>query len=85
MNMKLCKYKHIFGKERQGFHALRLFDFAVLDIVGTIIIGFLLAKHFKLNILLVIMLLFILAIFMHRLFGVNTKLNTMLFGPSACS
>lgn len=80
----LCKFKHIFGKERQGFHAIRVFDLAILDVIGTIMIGFLISKYLKVNIIAVITLLFATAMFVHRLFGVNTKLNTLIFGTMVC-
>lgn len=75
-----CKYKHIFGEEKKQFHSLRIFDIAVGDVIGTIIIGILIAYVFKINTLVTCFGLFVLAICLHRLFCVNTKINTIIFG-----
>jgi hypothetical protein len=36
--MWLCKHKHMFGKEKTGFHSVRTFDVAVLDVLGTVLV-----------------------------------------------
>ena len=78
--MYLCKYKHIFGKEREGIHKYRIFDIAIVDVIGTILLGVVIAYYFKLNYYITILLLFIIAIILHRLFCVNTTINKLLFG-----
>lgn len=75
-----CKYKHIFGEERKHFHSLRFLDVAIGDVVGTIIIGVLIAYVFQINTMMTCLSLFVLAIFLHRMFCVNTKINTIIFG-----
>ena len=75
-----CKYKHIFGEERKQFNSLRFLDLAIGDVVGTIIIGVLIAYVFQMNTLITCFCLFVLAIFLHRMFCVNTKINTIIFG-----
>lgn len=80
-----CKYKDIFGKPRQGAHSIRVFDFAIIDIlltfVGAYIIKIIGNKYDKnLDYSYISLLLFIIAIFLHWLFCVNTKLNVLLFG-----
>ena len=76
----LCKYKHIFGKEREGIHAIRFFDVAIIDVILTILGGIVIAKAMKWNVILCIVVLFVIAIIAHRMFCVNTKINTVLFG-----
>lgn len=84
--MNLCQYKDALGEPRKGFHSIRLFDFAVLDIVGTFILAYLLSLFirmvfgYNLNYIISVIFVFCLAIFLHWLFCVNTKLNIMLFG-----
>lgn len=78
--MDLCKYKNIAGKEGQGLHSVRLFNVAILDVIGTVAIGVILAKIFKWNVWLTLGALFIIAIIMHRLFCVNTTINKLIFG-----
>ncbi len=81
----LCKYKDILGVPNQGFHSARLFGFARNDLLGTFGIAFLIAiifyrKTLLKSFLIISIILFILAILLHRLFCVNTTLNKMIFG-----
>lgn len=75
-----CKYKHIFGKEGEGVHSVRVMDFAVVDVVGTIIGAVILAWVIDVNPLLMIVFAFVVGILFHRLFCVNTTLNKLIFG-----
>jgi hypothetical protein len=74
----LCIYRDIFGKPNEGVHSIRLFDFALVDVVFTIIAAYLLHKYTNLSLSLSILLLFVLAILFHWLFCVDTKLNRIL-------
>jgi hypothetical protein len=75
----LCKYKNIFGKPNEGVHSIRFMNLAVVDIISTIIGGFLIGKYFNLNIYLTIFTLFLLGIIAHRLFCVKTQVDKILF------
>ena len=78
MNIEFCKYKNILGEPNKGFHSIRVFDFAVLDIIGTLLIAYLIAKRFKINFYKVAFILFGIGVFMHWLFCVETKFNRFL-------
>ena len=81
--MNLCKYKHVFGEEGTGVHSLRLFNLAVADVMGTIVIALALAWWMQLtltNTVLFICIVFLIAILVHRAFCVNTTINKMIFG-----
>lgn len=73
--MTLCKYKDIFGKPKEGPHSYRLFNIAIVDTVLTIIIGYLISKFFKLKLLYVLGVLFVLSIIIHKIFCVETTLT----------
>jgi len=75
-----CKYSDIFGKPRTGVHGYRLFDIAVVDVILTIILGVIISKVSGLNTLLVITICFLVGIFIHRLFCVKTKIDSLIFG-----
>lgn len=75
-----CKYRDIAGKPRTGFHKTRFFDIAAYDLFGTLIIAVAIAYILKFNFIYTIFSLICLAIIVHRLFCVNTKLNTLIFG-----
>lgn len=78
--LPLCKYSNMFGKPREGAHSLRVFDIAIVDVLGTIFLAWIISKYYKYNFYKTLLFLFILAIILHRLFCVNTKINTMIFG-----
>jgi hypothetical protein len=78
----LCKYRHIFGKEREGIHSIRLFDVAIIDVVLTVLAAFLISLYFKYNVFIVILLLFVLGILLHKIFCVKTKVDNILFGST---
>ena len=77
--MNLCQYKDILGEPNKGFHSIRLFDFAILDILGTFLLAYILYLVTGLNYLVSTIIMFIIAIFLHWLFCVDTKLNMILF------
>ena len=71
-----CSYSTMLGELNQGVHAYRIFNVAILDVVGTLVIAYLISKkHFvKTSILL-----FALGILLHRLFCVRTTVDKLLF------
>jgi uncharacterized membrane protein YcaP (DUF421 family) len=77
----LCKYQYIFGKAGKGIHSYRIFNLAILDILGTIlgayIIHWVLPKY---KFLWILLFLFILGILLHRLFCVRTTIDKWIFG-----
>jgi hypothetical protein len=75
-----CKYRHIFGEERKGFHSYRFLDIAIGDFILTAIVSLCIAYLFNASFLTTLLVALILGILAHRLFCVNTKLNTVIFG-----
>ena len=75
----LCKYKNLFGEPNVGLRKYRVFDIAILDVAVTILIVWLISWNFKLPFLLTLVVVFILGIFVHRLFCVRTGLDKKLF------
>lgn len=82
--LKMCKYSKIFGEPNTGSHAQRIGGFAFIDIVLTLIGAYIISsltysptdiKAF----LLTFCVLIVLAIILHELFCVNTKLNSIIF------
>lgn len=76
----LCQYRDILGKINKGVHSYRIFDIAIIDVIMT----FILAKFInmfipKYNYFIILILLFILAIFLHYIFCVKTTINKLLF------
>ncbi len=77
--INLCQYKNLIGKPGEGIHSYRIFDIAYLDIIVTIIGGIIISYFTKVNVYLVLFLLFLLGIISHRLFCVRTTIDKFLF------
>ncbi len=75
-----CDYKNIFGEVNKGFHKYKIFNLAIVDVMSTIILAYIIKllypKYYFINILII---LFLLGILFHRLFCVNTTIDKILF------
>ena len=76
----LCKYKDSLGKPKEGIHSYRLFNIAIMDLIFTIIGSFILSYIFKKPFFLIFIIIFLLGIFLHKIFCVDTTINRLLFG-----
>jgi hypothetical protein len=76
-----CKYKNIFGKVGQGVHSYRVFNIAVVDVLLTFLVAFIIQRIYfpKTSYLVVLSVMFLLGILFHRLFCVKTTIDKMLF------
>ncbi len=78
----LCRYKNILGKPNEGIHSIRIFNIAVVDVILTMILAYLIVRYTnkqskqKYNYWVVLVILFIVAYLIHRLFCVKTSVNT---------
>lgn len=79
-----CKPSTIFGEPNKGVHAYRIFGLAAVDLIGTIIIAYLIARFVKweqlgknmwIRFFVVFMLLMLLSLILHKLFCVHTTLT----------
>jgi hypothetical protein len=77
--MNLCKYKNAFGIVGKGIHSYRILDIAILDVLVTLFVAFLISYFFKISFLYTSIFLFILGIIVHRLFCVRTTVDKILF------
>jgi len=75
----LCRYKDIFGRPREGAHAYRVFDIAVVDVVATIILAFIISRAFSLTFWKSLVALFLIGILAHRAFCVRTTVDKLVF------
>ena len=67
------------AKPNVGIHKYRLFNLAIVDVIGTLIIAIVIAFALRINLLLIIVLLFLLSILAHRYFRVRTTVDKLLF------
>ena len=77
--MSFCDYKDSLGALNEGIHQYRFLNLAIVDVIGTVIIAFLISYFFKVSLLYTIIILFILGIILHRLFCVKTTIDKLLF------
>jgi len=75
----LCQYKNALGIPGQGIHSYRFMNFAVADVVMTIVFGYLLARTFRWNAVMTIGGFFLLGIVLHRAFCVRTTVDQWIF------
>ena len=78
-NMNLCKYKNILGEPGKGAHSYKIFNISIVDVVLTLIVAYIIAYIFKKSFFWVSVILFLLGIFLHRLFCVRTTVDKLLF------
>lgn len=71
----LCQYKNIFGVPKQGIHSIRIWDIAIVDVFSTVLGAFLISYATGVNFWLTLLTLFILGIFLHKLFCVETTIG----------
>jgi hypothetical protein len=74
-----CQYKDLFGRPREGAHAYRLFDVAIVDVVATIVVAFIIARVFGFVFWKSLVTLFLLGIISHRIFCVETTVDKLIF------
>jgi len=77
--MNLCKYKNILGKPNEGIHSFRFCGLAIVDVILTIIAAFLISYFKNISFFISLLGLFLLGIFLHKLFCVRTSIDKILF------
>lgn len=77
--MNLCKYKDMFGKPNEGAHSYRIFNIAIVDVLATIIVAYIISDMYNYNFYKTLGILFIIGIIAHRLFCVRTTIDKLLF------
>ena len=75
MPFDFCKYKNMFGEPGKGAHSYRVMNIAVVDVLFTIIGAALISYFTKYPFPYVLAILFLLGIFCHWLFCVDTTIN----------
>jgi len=80
--MDFCKYKNVFGEPGKGAHSYRIFNIAIIDVIFTILLVYLICWITKWTFWATLVVTFIIGIFAHRLFCVRTTVDKILF-PNA--
>lgn len=69
----LKKYKDILGKPKEGVHSHRFLGTAIVDYLLSIIVAIILAYFSNIPLVLTTIIVFVLGIILHILFGVPTN------------
>ena len=76
----LCDYKDMFGKVGEGVHSYRLFNIAVVDVVLTVLLAYVIYLFVPgYNFFFILLGCFAAGIALHRLFCVRTTVDKALF------
>jgi len=67
------KYKNIFGEPNTGIHSFRFFDMAIFDYIFSILGAILITFLTKIPLVITTILVLVLGIILHMLFGVETQ------------
>ena len=76
-----CLYSEIFGKVGKGLHRFRgPGNIAIIDVIATFILAYVLKLYFVYtNYWIILISCFLMGIFLHRLFCVETTVDKFLF------
>jgi hypothetical protein len=77
---KFCHYKNLFGAPGTGAHSYRFAGVAIVDVILTILAAFAISWISKWPFWYVLLGLFLLGIFLHWLFCVQTTVGKFIFG-----
>ena len=77
--MNLCKFKDMFGNPNTGLHSIRIFNIAIVDVLLTVALAYIIANVFHTRIYVTLLVLFVSGIILHRLFCVKTTVDKFLF------
>jgi hypothetical protein len=70
--------KNMFGAPNTGVHSLRLFNVAVVDLLATVVVAYIITVYTKYPLYYTLSGLLILALAVHKIFGVESTFNKVL-------
>jgi hypothetical protein len=77
----LCQYKNLLGKVGEGVHSYRIANLAVVDILLTILLAFLIYLMLPMyGFGYILLAVFLLGIILHQIFCVKTTIDKWIFG-----
>ena len=73
--VRLCAYKSVFGNPGEGVHSYRVFGLAIVDVLGTFGLAFVVKGILGISYSVALAVTFALGILAHWIFCVPTALN----------
>ena len=74
----LCKYKDVLGSPGVGVHKYKIMGVAVVDLLLTVVLAYLIHKIFKFGFIITLISLLVLGELLHWLFCVDTAVMKFL-------
>jgi hypothetical protein len=74
-----CQYKDVLGVPKKGIHSYRVMNIAIVDVLLTFLLSFIVTKINHISFWYNLLALFLLGILLHRIFCVKTTLDELLF------
>jgi hypothetical protein len=75
-----CEYQNLLGKVGEGIHSYRIFNIAIVDVLITLFLAYIINIFVSdYSFFFILTLLFLLGIILHRLFCVRTTIDKLLF------
>lgn len=75
---RLCQYKNALGIPGKGIHSIRIFNIAIVDVILTFLLALIISYLMGYTYWKVLLAVFILGIFLHWVFCVDTTVNRVL-------
>jgi hypothetical protein len=69
----------MFGEPNTGVHKYRILDIAIVDVLSTILLAYIISEYFNKDFCEVTIALFLLGIIIHRIYCVRTTVDKILF------
>jgi hypothetical protein len=75
----LCQFRNFLGQLNKGVHKYRIANIAIVDVLATIVVAYLIHLYTVYSFPIILAGAFILGIIAHRLFCVRTTIDKFLF------
>lgn len=76
--MGKCAWKNLLGESGKGIHSFRFMNVAIVDVLLTFVLAFVINHFVKTNYFVVLLFCFSLGIILHKLFCVTTTVGNIL-------
>ena len=71
----------IFGEVGKGIHQYRIYDIAIVDLLGIVLLAYVISLTFKKknSFIIIFLIILLVGIIVHHLLGVRTTLDKLIF------
>jgi hypothetical protein len=73
------KNKKIFGTVNKGIHKYKIFNIAIFDLLFTLLSSIIISIFMKISFITIFIFLLLISIIFHRIYGIRTTIDKLLF------